>query len=168
MYKRQTHYCQASFGSETLSAAIDDAVSDNTNLETGCGEFEFPFSELSAIDFPIGFSGEDGMGTVVEVGESFITVAYPDFRPYMIHHARILAGDVAGQYVAIGFNDIGNESDGGSWSRFDLMYDNNVLLYCQTQYNAPTFTDALNAGAADASNLETGCGSYPWSRVESL
>jgi hypothetical protein len=163
-----THYCQASFGSASLSDALDDGFSDNTNLETGCGEAEFSFSALGPIDFPIGFSGEDDMGTAVNVGASFITVAYPDFRPYMMHHARILSGDTAGQYVAIGLNDIGNDSDGGLWSRFDLVYDNNVLRYCQSQYNALRFTDALNADAADASNLETGCGSFPWSQVESL
>jgi hypothetical protein len=53
----------------------------------------------------------------------------------------------------------------GLWSRFDWTWDAEQLYYCQSVYDGPTIDDAL-AGSADAGDLATGCGGFPWSLLQ--
>jgi len=55
----------------------------------------------------------------------------------------------------------------GLWSRFDWTEpDETGWYYCQTVYNAPTAEEAESAEPADSSDLDGGCGGFPWTHME--
>ena len=61
-------------------------------------------------------------------------------------------------------NDEANEYNPGLYSRFDWTWDGEQLYYCQSVYDGPDL-DAARSGGADASDLATGCGMFPWSSL---
>ena len=54
----------------------------------------------------------------------------------------------------------------GLWSKYDWTWDSEELYYCQSTYAADSEAGALAAESANASDLATGCGGFPWSLME--
>ena len=73
------------------------------------------------------------------------------------------------QYL-IAKNDSANPSDGGMYTRIDIVFFENMEPwqwgYCLTAYKAPTFQEALQTKAADKSNPRKGCNGFPFSRMK--
>lgn len=67
-------------------------------------------------------------------------------------------------------NDEANPSDGGLYSRIDIMYfekmEHWLWGYCLTAYKATTIQEAINTAAADKINPRKGCNGYPFSRMK--
>lgn len=74
------------------------------------------------------------------------------------------------QNYLIAQNDTANPSDGGLYTRIDIMYFENIEPwhwgYCLTAYKAATMDEAVNTAAADRVNLRNGCNGYPFSRMK--
>lgn len=51
------------------------------------------------------------------------------------------------------------------FSRFDWYSDGADIYYCQTAYNAASQADAEATPAANASDLSSGCGGFPWTHM---
>ncbi|MFT3980284.1 MAG: hypothetical protein QM687_07435 [Ferruginibacter sp.] len=67
-------------------------------------------------------------------------------------------------------NDSANVSDGGLYTRIDIMRFSNMEPwrwgFCLTAYRAPDMATAIRTAAADRSNPRKGCGGYPFSRMK--
>ena len=60
-------------------------------------------------------------------------------------------------------NDASNTYNPESWSVFDWAVDaEGALYYCQSSYDQATEEEALGAPHADATDLEGGCSTFPW------
>ncbi len=63
-------------------------------------------------------------------------------------------------------NDEQNAYNPGKWSRFDWVWYNGALYYCQTAYDKSSQKEAEEVEAADPSNPEEGgCGGFPWTKL---
>lgn len=73
------------------------------------------------------------------------------------------------QYL-IARNDTANISDGGLYTRIDIIRFSNMEPwrwgFCLTEYKAPTKEAAVQAVAADRAHPKKGCGGYPFSRMK--
>lgn len=89
-------------------------------------------------------------------------------HPNIKYH--LLSYDSVGQFF-IALNDTGNPSEGGLFSRIDIMHFTNMEPYrwgfCLTAYKAKTPEEAAAAASADRANPQKGCGGYPFSRMRS-
>jgi zinc transport system substrate-binding protein len=56
----------------------------------------------------------------------------------------------------------------GLWSKYDWTWESEELYYCQSTFGADTEADAMSAESANASDLATGCGGFPWSLMEEV
>lgn len=65
--------------------------------------------------------------------------------------------------VVVAQGDAANEFYAGLYSRFDWTWDGDALYYCTAVYDAETAEDALAAPASEPTDLEMGCGGFPWS-----
>lgn len=69
-------------------------------------------------------------------------------------------------------NDTANISDGGLYTRIDIMRFSNMEPwrwgFCLTAYKAPTYEVAVQTAAADRANPKKGCGGYPFSRMKRI
>ena len=67
----------------------------------------------------------------------------------------------------VGQNDAANTYNPSLFSRYDWFEDTTgQLWYCTTAYDAATEEDAANAAAPDTTDPATsGCGSFPWSKL---
>lgn len=83
----------------------------------------------------------------------------------------ITVGDAADRYavlsaadgVVIAENAADNASDGGLFSRFDLVEDTDLgVLLCETTHTAATAEEAAATAAPDAENLALGCNGSAW------
>lgn len=67
-------------------------------------------------------------------------------------------------------NDTANISDGGLYTRIDIMRFSNMEPwrwgFCLTAYKAASREEAEKTAAADRSNPRKGCGEYPFSRMK--
>ena len=54
----------------------------------------------------------------------------------------------------------------GLWSKYDWTWNSEELYYCQSTFAAETEADALSADSANATDLDTGCGGFPWSQMD--
>jgi len=74
-----------------------------------------------------------------------------------------------GQYF-IAQNDDANPSDGGLFTRIDIMYFNDMEPwrwgFCLTAYKAASIQDAINTVSADRSNPRKGCNGFPFTRMK--
>lgn len=68
------------------------------------------------------------------------------------------------RHFLVAQNDAANEYYPELWSRFDWSWADGELYYCQSAFQAVSEDGALAAGA-DAADLETGCGGYPWTHL---
>ncbi len=82
---------------------------------------------------------------------------------------NIVAYNVKEQYF-IAQNDSANVSDGGLYTRIDIMRFNNMEAwlwgFCLTVYQAPGIQAAREFPSADRANPRKGCGGYPFSRMK--
>ncbi|MBC7935053.1 MAG: hypothetical protein H7Y86_06810 [Rhizobacter sp.] len=69
-------------------------------------------------------------------------------------------------------NDSANISDGGLYTRIDIMRFSNMEPwqwgFCLTAYKAATIEEAIKTAAADRANPKKGCGGYPFSRMKRI
>ena len=69
-------------------------------------------------------------------------------------------------------NDEANPSDGGLYTRIEIMYFENMEPwhwgYCLTTYKASTMQEAINTATADRVNPRKGCNGYPFSRMKQI
>lgn len=67
-------------------------------------------------------------------------------------------------------NDEANPSDGGLYTRIDIIYFTNMEPwhwgYCYTIYKANTIEEAIQTAAADRVNPRKGCNGFPFSRMK--
>lgn len=82
---------------------------------------------------------------------------------------HLLRYNKEGNYF-IAQNDANNPSDGGLYSRIDIMYFENMEPwhwgYCLTAYKAASIEEAINTAATDRINPRKGCNGYPFSRMK--
>ncbi len=81
-----------------------------------------------------------------------------DFGDALFH---IESYDNAARWV-VAQNDRTNTFDPTLYSKFNWTWDGADLYYCTAVFNAETAADATDAPDADASDLATGCGGFPW------
>lgn len=65
----------------------------------------------------------------------------------------------------VGQNDETNAYFPCDYSRFDWHEEGGKLYLCQTAYAAASASEAAVTPAADASDLSSGCGGFPWSEL---
>lgn len=67
-------------------------------------------------------------------------------------------------------NDAANPTDGGLYTRIDILYLENMAPwhwgFCLTVYKATTLEEAKNTAKADRANPRKGCNGYPFSRMQ--
>lgn len=61
-------------------------------------------------------------------------------------------------------NDEANEFSPGLWSRFDWVWSNDDLYYCQSVFDGETVEVAL-AGSANGDDIMLGCGGFAWTSL---
>jgi len=99
----------------------------------------------------------DGYGATQHIAATTWTIVTSVFHLSQVDNA---------QSFAIAQNDCANAYFPGAWSRFDWTYDAaQSLWYCQTAYDAASAELALQTPAADAQNLDTGCGGFAWAKL---
>ncbi|RYD76827.1 MAG: hypothetical protein EOP53_13995 [Sphingobacteriales bacterium] len=84
---------------------------------------------------------------------------------------KLLSYNKKKQYF-IAQNDTANITDGGLFTRIDIMRFNNMAPwswgFCLTAYKAASKEEAINTVPADRANPKKGCGGYPFSRMKRL
>ena len=103
----------------------------------------------------------DGWGGEHTITADDWTIGYTGSDPSVF---AILSFDNTDKYV-IAQNDVANTYSPELFSRFDWTEPDGALYYCQTAYAAETEQAAMDTVAADATDLTTGCGSFPWSEL---
>ncbi len=82
---------------------------------------------------------------------------------------RLVHYNKAENYL-IAKNDRSNPSDGGLYSRIDIVYFKEMEPwywgYCFSAYKANTVQEAINTVLADKENPRKGCNGYPFSRTK--
>jgi hypothetical protein len=66
---------------------------------------------------------------------------------------------------AVALNAEDNAYSACAYSRFSWVFEAGELYYCQAPYDAATEAAALADTSADETDLETGCGGFPWSKL---
>ena len=90
-----------------------------------------------------------------------------------VHDTRIkyhlLLYNKEANYI-IAKNDEANPSDGGLYTRIDIMSFENMEPwqwgFCLTAYKAASIEEAINTAAADRTNPRKGCNGFPFSRMK--
>lgn len=127
-------------------------------------------------------TGEAGSDSTGEAGLSIAGTWFEEFAPgegitHVIDETRwdqladfgdaifhVEAYDEAAQWV-VAQGDAANEFSPELYSRFDWTWDGADLYYCTAVFDAATAADAMAAPASDPSDLDAGCGGFPWSRL---
>ncbi len=66
-------------------------------------------------------------------------------------------------------NDEQNTYNPGKWSRFDWVWHNGTLYYCQTAYDKSSQEEAEAVTPADPADPEQGgCGGFPWTKLTKI
>lgn len=68
--------------------------------------------------------------------------------------------------VLVAQSDESNAFNPGLWGKLEWLYDEGTLYYCQSVYDAETSDAAWSAPGAEPSDLDAGCGGFPWSPLE--
>ncbi len=107
-------------------------------------------------------SYDDSYGGEMVISASRIETIGADVKSIGIY--SFSSTDNAGNF-AIARNDEANTYNPCLWSRFDWTFDGDDLYYCQTAFDAADEQAANSTPAADAKDLETGCGGFAWSKL---
>ncbi|MBL9099998.1 MAG: hypothetical protein JNL82_03515 [Myxococcales bacterium] len=62
-------------------------------------------------------------------------------------------------------NDAANMYNPDLYSRFDWHVDGDAIFYCQSAFDAADADAAEATPAADGADMATGCGGFPWTRL---
>ena len=94
------------------------------------------------------------------IGETLWTMTFQDGSQFIFHIKVInnLSDFLLAQ------NDSANTFSPNLFSRFDWTIFQNRLFYCQSVFNAPDLSAALD-GSADRNDLASGCGGFSWSEL---
>jgi hypothetical protein len=150
--EEELFYCQSAFDAASEDAAVVSIIADSNDLSSGCGGFAW-----SGLREPFVLTGqyEDNYNSTHTIN-AFLWETVGS----LFHITKY--DNTAGWAVAQ--NASANEWNADLWSKFEWSWDNDVLYYCQSTYDAATAEDAM-AATADNSNFETGCGSFAWSTL---
>ena len=145
-----------------LTACTDDGTGETETGETETGETETGETE----------TGETETG---EPGELVIAGMYTDEWGDAHTITDESWTNAAGRFeiveydneqmYALAQNAETNEYFPGLWSRFDWAWDGDTLYYCQSVFDGESI-DVARAGAANAADLELGCGGFAWTRMD--
>ncbi|TDO29398.1 hypothetical protein [Sediminibacterium goheungense] len=84
---------------------------------------------------------------------------------------HLLQYNKTGNYF-IARNDKANPSDGGLYTRIDILYLDNMdpwhWGYCLTAFKAGSIEEAIHTAAADRKNPKKGCNGFPFSRMREI
>lgn len=136
-----------------LTACTDDGTGDSGETETGeteTGETGEP-GELA-----IAGMYTDEWGDAHTITDESWTNAAGSFE---------IAEYDNEQMYALAQNAETNEYFPALWSRFDWAWDGDTLYYCQSVFDGESI-DVARAGAANAADLELGCGGFAWTRMD--
>ena len=145
-------YCQTAYEAASEAEALATPAADLSSPSTGCGGFSWTIlrAPLSLTE-----SWDDSWGGSHQIDAFHWRMGDSDFS--------ITEANDKEQWL-IAQNGADNSWNPGLWSRFDWTW-NGDLYYCQTAYAAATEADARATPAADAANLESGCGSFSWTAL---
>lgn len=155
-------WCQTQFSAATEEEARLRTDADREDLDAGCAGF--PWSRLTPGQGPIAILGEwtDAFGGTHTINNERWIQQYPDSAPITFNMS---AWENASE-VAFAQNSLSNEWSPGLWSRFDWIWDEGAVWYCQTVFDAESEEAARAADAADAADPATGgCGGAPWTEL---
>lgn len=126
---------------------------------------------------------EDQFGTIVTIDEDSITISYKCLEGYedypastfviLPQYTEPLSAAPEGSMYVVAYNDKNEneEPDPGEYTRFDyvLVTPDGALYYCEIDWGEQSvetaIADGTGAAAADPNNLESGCNTYPWSKL---
>lgn len=155
----QLRYCQTTYDAKTAEAASLANRADESDWDSGCGGF--PWSVLSGPSI-LGRYLDDYQGT----HEISATAWKIGGQGTSLFHLLKLSNTQ--QYI-VAENDTENSFSPGKYSRFDWYAStSDGLYYCQTAYQAETEAEAEATTPADPTELATGCGGFPWSKLVQL
>jgi len=142
-------------GSEAAATAKSPNASD---LDEGCNGASW--STLSEPELSGAFTDDwAGQHDITSVSWS---IGYEGSDPSVFWLLEVSTKD--GYFLAQ--NDEAIEATGGKYSRFDyLTAGDGKVYYCQTVYDAATLDAARATKAADQEDLESGCATFPWSKL---
>lgn len=146
------------FDSGTETTPPDDTDVDPTTDTAPTG----PTGDTAitpALTMPIAGAYTDSFGSTHTITNESWTMQFGDYSPSVHYFVEI---DASGQW-ATAENDANNAYSAGLFSRFDWTESEQSLFFCQTAFAAASADEAKNTTAADANNLDTGCGGFPWS-----
>jgi len=156
----QLYYCQSTFDAASESAAENAASADPSNINGGCGGFGWStLDTTTAAVEPMGVH-VDSYGTEHTVTDA----TWTQVSSFGTGIFAISQFDTSADW-AVAQNDASNSFNPNLWSRFDWTWVGDDLYVCQTAFDAADEAAALNTAPADANDLATGCGTFPWSHL---
>jgi hypothetical protein len=144
---------QLSFGVLAVVTGCTGSDAKDTNVDSGT---DVPAESLSIVGEYV-----DDFGTEHTITDDVWTQTYPGYDP------STYAIETFGADWLVAQNGDENSYSAGLWSRFDWLDDPMGLYYCQTAYDAASAEEAEAATPADRSDLEAGCGGFPFSNLMS-
>jgi len=147
--KDDSNTATADTGAET-NTTTDTETNTTTDTETG-----------TPADIAILGSWSDPFGSVIEVSNTEISMAFPGYAASVFAISQY-DND---QMFAIAENDAGNYYYAGSWSRFDWVESGGSYFFCQSAYAAADEAEALATARPDDADLDYGCGGFSWSEL---
>jgi hypothetical protein len=147
---------------DTAAELPSSVVTDFADPDTGCADASPPLLWLRARGGDeVHGAWTDPFGGQITIDGVEITVGYDGFPPSRF---LVLAGWEAQWILTRNAGD--NPFSPGLYSRFDFTPGEvTAWLYCQTVFDGADAAAALGAARADADDLETGCGGFPWSPI---
>ncbi|MEZ4236042.1 MAG: hypothetical protein R3F59_07755 [Myxococcota bacterium] len=116
-------------------------------------------AQTAALPLEIVGSYTDAFGTTHDIDEDAWVQTYPGYDPLRFEVAWW--DNAEGRLVA--HNDPANAYAGDLWSAFDWTWTaDDHLYYCQSAFDADSEDAAGAAPAADADDLDAGCGGFAW------
>lgn len=128
-------------------------------------------------------SYEDQFGTIVTIGKDSISISYKCLEGYKDYPASTfvilpqytepLPAAPEGSMYVVAYNDENEneEPDPGEYTRFDYILgtQDGKVYYCEIDWGEESVETAIAGGtgatAADPNNLESGCNTFPWSKL---
>jgi hypothetical protein len=101
----------------------------------------------------------DDFDTAHEITETTWTQTYPGYDPLTFAISQW------GDDWLVAQNGADNAYSADLWSRFDWVWEGGVLYVCQSAYDAVDEDAAVATPAADGSDLDAGCGGFPFSAL---
>jgi hypothetical protein len=128
---------------------------------TGCGDDEPKTTDSGTPPDSLAIVGTwlDEFDTEHVIDEEAWTQQYAGYDPLVFEIAAWGDGWLVAQ------NGAQNAYFAGAWSRFDWAWDGELLLVCQSAFDAPDQAAAEAATPADTRDLDAGCGGFPFSTL---